>query len=91
MEEFEWDEDKRLKNIEKHSLDFLDAGELFSGPLLTTPASTKHGEERFLATGKIGNEHATAIYTLRGTKIRLISIRRARRGEQRNHEDVFGE
>ena len=37
---FEWDENKRLKNIEKHSIDFVEAEEVFQGTVLTME---KHG------------------------------------------------
>jgi uncharacterized DUF497 family protein len=34
---FEWDENKRQRNIEKHTLDFLDAVQLFDGrPVVST-------------------------------------------------------
>ena len=33
----EWDEDKRLNNIQKHGFDFADAVEMFSRPVLVAP------------------------------------------------------
>ena len=44
--EFSWDETKRLKNIKKHRLDFIDAPGVFDGPLL-----------RFQRTGLITANH----------------------------------
>lgn len=35
--DFEWDEEKRLKNIEKHGIDFLDVDILFGNPHLVAP------------------------------------------------------
>ncbi len=38
-------------------------------------------EARFLAIGRIEGKHWTAICTLRGEAIRIISVRRARKEE----------
>ena len=51
--DFEWDEEKRLKNIEKHGIDFLDADILFGNPHLVAPGKTVDGEQRWLAIGMI--------------------------------------
>ena len=39
------------------------------------------GEERFLLIGKLRGKHWSAIFTYRGNKIRLISVRRSRKNE----------
>jgi hypothetical protein len=44
--EFEWDEQKRLINIEKHTIDFLDVDRLFEGPHLLGLAKIVKGEQR---------------------------------------------
>jgi len=44
---FEWDEAKRHANIAKHGVDFLDAPEMFEGPMLVAPDTRKeYGESR---------------------------------------------
>jgi uncharacterized protein len=91
FEGFEWDENKRLSNIAKHGLDFLDVIELLEGPHLIGSGNEVEGERRFLATGKIDDGYATAIFTRRGQVIRLISLRRARRNEREKYKDVFGD
>ncbi len=88
--DFEWDEEKRLANIEKHGIDFIDAVVLFSDPHLNAPAKTIDGETRWLATGMIEEIHVTAVFTSRGPVIRIISMRRARDGERQKHQEVFG-
>ncbi|HEX7388700.1 MAG TPA: BrnT family toxin [Acidiphilium sp.] len=88
--DFEWDERKRLANIEKHGLDFIDAIELFETSHLTGPARTVAEEDRFLAVGLIGDVHVAAIFTHRGDTIRLISLRRARNAERQRYHEVFG-
>ncbi len=87
--EFEWDEAKRIGNIEKHGLDFNDADLLFGGPFIQAPAKAVRGEARWLAIGLIYDITATAIFTRRGSAVRLISLRRARRGEREDYDARF--
>ena len=48
---YEWDEDKRLTNLEKHKLDFIDSILLFDGrPAAHVPAKTET-EARTLTIG----------------------------------------
>jgi uncharacterized DUF497 family protein len=89
--QFDWDEEKRRKNIEKHGFDFIRCYELFSEDHVLKRARDGHdGEERWMATGFIRERYATAIYTLRGETIRMISLRSARHEERQEHQDVFG-
>jgi uncharacterized protein len=89
--DFEWDEAKRLGNIEKHGVDFLRAQLLFDGrPVITAP-SLRRSEARYATTGKIGGRFYTVIWTWRGEAIRLISVRRARDEEEARHRTLFGE
>jgi uncharacterized DUF497 family protein len=86
---FEWDETKRLSNINKHGIDFLDADLLFSGPVIEWSANRDYGEHRRLVTGMIDAMTVTAVFTRRGNAIRLISIRRARDGEKARYHAVY--
>ncbi|ATR19138.1 putative cytosolic protein (plasmid) [Roseomonas mucosa] len=89
--EFEWDDNKRLKNIERHGLDFLDVWQLFDGDYIKGPAKLgEGGEERFLITGMIHGLYVTGVFTMRGTVTRVISLRRARNNERREHEEIHG-
>jgi uncharacterized protein len=87
---FEFDENKRLKNIERHGIDFMDADILFGNPYLEAPARTVDGERRWLAIGTIDDVYVTAVLTRRGPVIRIISMRRARNDERKKHQEVFG-
>ena len=87
--EFEFDEGKRLKNLDKHGIDFIDADLLFGDPWVEAPAKTVDGERRWLAIGMIDDDFVTAVFTRRGTVIRIISMRRARNGERKRYEEVF--
>jgi uncharacterized DUF497 family protein len=88
--EFEWDEEKRLANIEKHSLDFLDADLVFGSAHLVGFARIVNGKQRWLAIGTIEGVFVTTIFTRRGDIIRIISMRSARHGERKRHQEVFG-
>jgi uncharacterized protein len=85
-----WDERKRLVNIEKHGLDFLDALEVFETPHIIVPSIHKGEEARFLAIGVLQGRYVTVVYTMRGEVIRIISFRRARREERQTYQDLYG-
>lgn len=86
--EFEWDEAKRLSNVEKHGLDFIDVQVLFDGRTVHVGFSPRGGEARFTSTGEVDGHVITVVWTKRGEMIRLISARRARDGEERAYRTV---
>ena len=88
--QFEWDERKRVINLKKHGLDFLDVGEVFETPHVIVP-STNSDEPRFLAIGMLQGRFVTVVYTLRSEAIRIISFRRSRHEERRKYHALFGE
>ncbi|HAV64750.1 MAG TPA: BrnT family toxin [Verrucomicrobiales bacterium] len=88
---YEWDEDKRLTNIEKHAIDFVRAKEIWTGPVLEIQSpQSEHGEERILAIGMVDDRCITVVYTWRGDNRRLISARKARKDEQAHYENEIG-
>lgn len=86
--EFEWDEDKRLSNIAKHSFDFDDVHKLFDGRSAVTRESSRGGENRRVMTVDYLGRLMTVIWTQRGAKIRIISVRRARDAEERDYRKL---
>jgi uncharacterized DUF497 family protein len=84
---FEWDEDKRIKNILKHGLDFLEAPFLFDNPRKLTFEFFVRNEERFLDMAVNKETLCCLVYTKRGENIRLISFRKASRKEKRRYEN----
>jgi len=79
--EFEFDKRKSESNKKKHGIDFTEAQALWDDPdLLEIPARTTD-EPRFLIVGRIKAMHWSAIVTLRGERIRIISVRRSRKEE----------
>ena len=84
--EFEFDPRKSTSNQEKHGIDFVAAQSIWDDPaLLEIPARTLD-EPRWLVIGRIGRKHWSAVITLRGQAIRLISVRRSRPEEIQLYE-----
>jgi uncharacterized protein len=75
--EFEWDEDKRLSNLQKHEIDFQDAVEIFDGRPRITVDSFYPDELRHLTTAELSGRFITVVWTPRGGAVRVISARRA--------------
>jgi uncharacterized DUF497 family protein len=88
--EFEWDEEKRLKNFDKHGIDFDYGQLLFDGRPYSSFRSTYEGEDRRLIVGEIDGIFYTAIWTRRGDAIRIISVRRSRDAEKRHYREIHG-
>lgn len=85
---YEWDEEKRLKNIEKHGIDFIRAKEMWNYPVCEFISSqTSHNEERLLAIGQLEEFYITVVYTWRGNNKRIISARKARKNEQEYYQN----
>ena len=85
---FEWDEDKRQRNLAKHGIDFAEAEAVFDGRPIVEALSKYVEELRFLTTGVVNGRFYTVVWTRRGNSIRLISARRARDGEDRAYRAV---
>jgi uncharacterized DUF497 family protein len=76
--EFEFDRRKSQINKKKHGIDFIEAQALWEDPdRIEIPAKITD-ESRFILIGKISEKHWSSIFTYRGEKIRLISVRRSR-------------
>jgi len=83
---FEYDPNKSATNKLKHGIDFEEARGLWSDLwLLEAPARTDD-EPRFLVIGKLLDRHWSAICVRRGSNIRIISVRRARKQEIERYE-----
>ncbi len=86
---FEWDEVKADENLRKHALSFEEAIEVFLDPLSITNFDPDHSadEHRYVDIGLSEKSGVlVVVYTERGTKIRIISCRRATAAEQRRYE-----
>lgn len=85
--EYEWDEAKRLSNIAKHQIDFTAMND-FEWETAHEEESNRYGEERVAATGYIGDRLHYVIYTRRGDRRRIISLRKANRAERREYAEA---
>jgi len=84
--EFEFDDKKSVSNKMKHGIDFKQAQKLWDDPdLIEIPVRTSD-EPRFLVVGRIAGKYWSGIITYRGDKIRIISVRRARKEEVNIYE-----
>ncbi len=82
--QFEWDDDKNQRNIEKHGVSFELAVGIFEGPRLERIDDRQdYGETRIISLGIVSNVVVlTVVHTDRAGRTRLISARRASRKER---------
>ena len=90
MDEFEYDPAKSAANRDKHDIDFVEAQELWAVYGWEQP-SPFLSEPRLQRTAPLEGRFWTAVYTLRGPRIRLISVRRARTEEIADYEQAVAE
>jgi len=88
--EFEWDENKNKTNILKHNISFNEAKILFENDIYyLKEAKTKDNEVRYAISSYISEKCFTAIFTIRNNKIRLISVRRCHKNEEKRLKDEY--
>lgn len=88
--EFEFDPQKSEANKAKHGIDFVAAQELWYDPNKKTIAASYREEVRLLTVGSIEGVVWTGVFTLRGNRIRIISVRRARKAERLSYGQDHG-
>lgn len=88
--EFEWDEDKRRLNLEKHGIDFEDAIAIWEGDVVQSVSGQgQYAEERVLAFGLLAGRVICIVFTHRGERTRIISARRARHHEREDYQKAI--
>ena len=81
---FEWDEKKRLSNIKKHGIDFVDIPEMFDGDIVTViDDRVDYGETRYQTLGLLKYRVIMVVHTESETIIRIISARKANKHEEK--------
>jgi uncharacterized DUF497 family protein len=80
--DFEFDPAKSAVNLEKHGIDFNRAQALWSDPDRLEIPARSIDEARTQVIGRIGDAVWSAFITVRGDRIRIISVRRARYEEE---------
>lgn len=87
--EFEWDENKNRRNIEAHGISFQDAIPIFFDDFRIELDDTSSNEERFNVIGMAQGRILTVVYTWRGANIRIISVRKAEKYEEREYYNYY--
>ncbi len=87
---FEWDEEKAKANIRQHKVSFDEGTTVFSDPFSITIDDPDHSidEQRYVDIGTSDKGRLLVVsYAERGTKIRIISCRKATSRERRRYEE----
>ncbi len=84
--QFEWDPQKSRTNRLKHKIDFESAKRLWEDPDRIEIRAPYPIENRSILIGTIGKHLWSAVYTLRGEAIRIISVRRSKKQEMKLYE-----
>ena len=85
--DFEFDPLKAAANVRKHGVNFADAEQVLRDPMaVTLEDPDAAGEQRFVTLGmdSLGRV-PVVVYTYRGERVRLISARKASRGESEQY------
>ncbi len=78
---FEYDRNKSLVNKDKHGIDFIEAQELWEDTDRLIIPIRFVDEPRFMIIGKINEKIWSGVFSMRNEKVRIISVRRARKEE----------
>lgn len=77
---FEWDENKRLLNLQRQGIDFADVWQVFENEVYTILDDRfEYGEIRWISYGLLFGEVLAVSYTATVETIRIISIRKGKK------------
>lgn len=80
---FEWDEQKRLINLQRHGFDFYGIEAVFDGDKYTILDNRyDYDEIRFVTFGFLQNRVVAVVHTDTNEITRIISVRKATKNEQ---------
>ncbi len=84
--EFDWDENKRKANLRNHGIDFVGIDEVFEGETITILDDRfDYGEQRFVAFGVLEGRVVAVAHTETDNRIRIISVRKATKNEEKSY------
>ena len=86
--EFEFDPAKSAANKAKHGIDFIEAQALWHDPERLEVPARSVDEPRLQVVGQIGDTVWSAFVTTRDSRIRIISVRRARDEEEAAYLEI---
>ena len=85
--EFEWDRRKAISNLKRHGVNFADAVTVLEDERAITITDDFPHKERFITIGMDSfDQILVVVYTWRGTRIRIISARKATANEIRHYK-----
>jgi uncharacterized DUF497 family protein len=84
--QFEFDPVKSKSNLEKHGIDFESAKQLWADSNRIIVEAKSDIEPRFAMISYSSENLWFAVFTIRKNKIRIISVRRARKVEKEVYE-----
>jgi uncharacterized DUF497 family protein len=91
---YEWDSRKAKANLRKHGVSFEEAATVFLDPFAVTYPDPDHSDEeiREITIGRSAKQRVVFLsHTRRGERTRVISGRRATKGERKQYEESIGE
>lgn len=89
--DLEWDENKRRINVAKHGFDFVGAETVFEGTTITIEDTRfEYAETRFITIGMWNARVVVIAHTEDEKKIRIISIRKATKNEEKQFLQELG-
>ena len=83
--DFEYDPVKSAANLRKHGISFEDARRLWLDENRVVVGARSETEPREAIIARLSGTHWTAIYTVRGASIRIVSVRRSRDEERQGY------
>ena len=85
--DFEWDDEKALRNARKHGVTFEEATTAFDDPR-AIDAPDLDAAERFVLIGfSVRDRILFVVHAVREERIRIISARRASRAQRKKYEE----
>jgi uncharacterized protein len=92
---YEWDPRKATRNDRKHGVSFEEAATVFLDPLAVTFDDPDHSldEQRFITFGQSNRRRVLVIAhrDVGDERIRIISARKATRGERHGYEEAHSQ
>jgi uncharacterized protein len=90
MDGFDWDEEKRQRNLAERGVDFADAAVIFEGDVLEAKdRRNRYGEVRYRALGRVGDDYFLVVYTWRGGNRRIISAWKVGSDGRRRYQAIL--
>ena len=89
-DDFIWDVAKAASNLRKHGVSFEEAATVFQDPLALTISDPDHSdtEDRWIIMGMSEmHRFLVVVHVERGSRIRIISARKATRRERQDYEE----